>query len=41
MKRRKVGRRKYRKILKRNAKFHKKNLPGAAVNLRGGRRLPL
>ena len=38
MKRKKVSRRKYRKILKRNSKFHKRNLVGS---LRGGRRLPL
>lgn len=38
MKRSKVSRRKYRKMLKRNSKFHKRNLVGS---LRGGRRLPL
>lgn len=41
MKRKSVSRRKYRKILKKNSKFHKRNLPGTAANLRGGRRLPL
>lgn len=38
MRRRSVSRRKYRKMMKRNSKFHKRNLVGS---LRGGRRLPL
>lgn len=38
MKRRKIARSKFRKVFKKNSKFHKRNLPMA---LRGGRRLPL
>lgn len=41
MRRKKISRRAYRKSFKKNFKFHKKNLPGTAMTLRSGRRLPL
>lgn len=39
MKRKKISRRKYSRILKKNTKFHKRNLPG--FHVRAGRRYPL
>lgn len=41
MRRKKVSRKKFRKEFKKNFKFHKRNLPGTAMTLRSGRRLPL